>query len=426
MKSNIKIVVIALISVVVIASTVVLFLFVQRSRTVEIASFYSSNQERKSLAGLAEDFKKKNKDFDVKLRFFEKAGLDMNKLLSGSDSPDVVTWYTGYELRNLAGKKLIEPLDSYVAAEELARNFTQGFLRASSANEKLYLLPVTWTWWAVYYNKAVFKNMRLAPPSTWEDFVTCCKTLKAKGITPFSLAGKDGAVAAALFTSIDSSMNGWELHRDFTAGIVPYTDERIKAAVSSLIEFQSIGYFQQNAYSYDLRDAALLMLDGRAGMCLAPSEKMHDIIPAERANEIGYFRLPEPKDRHTYAVLASIEGIVVPAKVFNRKGAASFLSYIAKAESQDLLLRPLKIPAANMNAPVPNAEAKWALTTALSASYAMQAYEKDVPEMLAGKGLEAFTRIMTAPKDLDEVLAGLEAFRIEAYSSSARKANAVK
>lgn len=425
MKSNIKIIAIALISVVVIASAVVLFLFVQRSRTVEIASFFSDVQERKALAGLAEDFKKKNKEFDVKLRFFEKAGFDMNRLLSGPDSPDVVTWYTGYELRELAGQKLIEPLDSYVAAEELARNFPQGFLRASSANEKLYLLPVTWTWWAVYYNKSVFKAARLAPPTTWEDFVACCKTLEANGIAPFSLAGKDSAVAAAWFTSIDSTMNGWELHRDFASGTIPYTDERIKKAFASLTEFQSIGYFQQNAYSYDLRDAALLMLDGRAGMCLAPSIKIREIVPVERFNEIGYFRLPDPKDRHTYAISANIEGFSMNAKAFNRKGAASFVSYMAKAESQDLLLRPLKIPAANLSAPVPNAEAKWALTTALSASYALQAYEKDVPGMLAEKGLEGFTRIMTAPKDLDEILEGLEALRVEVYMS-AREAKAVK
>jgi multiple sugar transport system substrate-binding protein len=389
--------------------------------TIEVASFYSSPEQEKAFKGLILDFRKQNPGYAVKYKPIGRDELErtVGALLSGPGTPDVITWFSGNTLRELANGKLIEPFDTLIPKDSMSRNFSAGFQRAASVGDRLYMLPLTWSWWAVYYNKDIFTKNKLDVPQTWEDFVACCKTLKSNKITPIAFAGKDKEVIAAWFTLVDSIANGWELHGDLVSGKISYTDKRVRAVLQNLVEFTENGFFQANSYSYDLRDASFLMLNKQAGMCLASAPAMRAIIPTEQVNTIGYFRLPDQKSAHTYAILAQIEGFILPAKAFNKNGAAKFLNYMTKAEAQDLFLRPLKTAPANMNAPVPDAQTKWALTTSISASYAMQVYEKDVPKRIADSGLEAFKNIMIAPKDLDALLAGLEKVRIEVYPMSA-------
>ncbi len=54
-----------------------------------------------------------------------------------------------------------------------------------------YALPYSRNYMGVFYNMDIFEENSLEIPETWDDFVKLCDTVKAAGITPVGLFGKD-------------------------------------------------------------------------------------------------------------------------------------------------------------------------------------------------------------------------------------------
>jgi len=63
-----------------------------------------------------------------------------------------------------------------------------------------------------------------------------------------------------------------------------------------------------------------------------------------------------------------------------------------------------------------NAEAAKGLEMVKGASFAMQFYDRDAPEEMAAKGMNAIIDALQNPARLDEILASLEADRVRIYA----------
>ena len=53
-----------------------------------------------------------------------------------------------------------------------------------------------------WYNTQVFEDAGVEPPATYEDLATVASTIKASGVTPYSVAGADGWTLTDLFENI--------------------------------------------------------------------------------------------------------------------------------------------------------------------------------------------------------------------------------
>jgi hypothetical protein len=91
------------------------------------------------------------------------------------------------------------------------------------------------------------------------------------------------------------------------------------------------------------------------------------------------------------------------------------MAFLATKEQQQAFCEPLGRLAANVNVPVPNEEAKRGLAMVQGAAYAAQFYDRDAPEEMAAKGLNAILDIMANPANLDTILADLDKERVRIY-----------
>ena len=72
------------------------------------------------------------------------------------------------------------------------KNYTPTLLKAIAYNGKQYTVPTGVSYYTgVYYNKTMFSKLGLSIPTTWSQFVTLCDKLKAQGISPLGIGGKD-------------------------------------------------------------------------------------------------------------------------------------------------------------------------------------------------------------------------------------------
>jgi hypothetical protein len=92
------------------------------------------------------------------------------------------------------------------------------------------------------------------------------------------------------------------------------------------------------------------------------------------------------------------------------------MAFLATEEAQEMFCKPLGRLAANINVPVPNEDAERGLAMVKGASFAAQFYDRDAPEEMAAKGMNAIIDIMATPDKMDDILAALDKERERIYA----------
>ena len=86
--------------------------------------------------------------------------------------------------------------------EAFMKRFTKSVLDVTEFNGKQYTVPTGVSYYTgAYYNKTMFEQYGLAVPTTWDEFVTVCETLKSNGVAPLGIGGKDGWPAGLLMNA---------------------------------------------------------------------------------------------------------------------------------------------------------------------------------------------------------------------------------
>jgi len=391
--------------------------FANGSNELVINSYMSDQAPKETFQKLVDDFQKKNPDIKVTVNTtaHEQFKTLLPSWLTSKQAPDVVTWFAGYRMQAFAEKGLLEPINDVFPAGSFEAEFPPAFKTASSYNGNIYFMPQSWYWWAVYYNKDVFAKLNLSIPKTADEFMAVCDKLKAAGIAPIAIGAKDTWTAGGWFDYMDSAVNGGEFHVKLTKGEVPYTDPAVKKTFGYIAEMAKRGYFMPNAASYSWQEAANVLFRGEAGMYLM-GQFIKDVAPADVKDKIDFFRFPYFEGRTDYAVDTPTDGFMIPKNAKNKEAAKKFMAYLATAEAQEMFCKPLGRLAANKKVPVPNADAKRGLDMVLGAKTAMQFYDRDAPEEMAAKGMNAIVDIIANPAQLDSILTALDKERVRIYN----------
>jgi multiple sugar transport system substrate-binding protein len=306
-------------------------------------------------------------------------------------------------------------MDEVFPGGSFEAEFPGAFKGPSSFGGKVYFMPQSWYWWAVYYNKSVFASLGLSVPKTADEFMAVAEKLKNAGIAPIAIGAKDTWTAGGWFDYMNSAVNGGDLHVKLTKGEVPYTDAAVRKSFGYIAELARRGYFMPNASSYSWQEAANVMFQGKAGMYLL-GQFIKDVAPAEVKDQIDFFKFPIFEGRSEYSVDTPTDGFMIPKNAKNKPAAKKFMAYLATAQAQEAFCKPLGRLAANKKVPVPNADAQRGLDMVLGAKSAMQFYDRDAPEEMAAKGMNAIVDIIVDPTKLDSILTALDKERIRIYA----------
>lgn len=102
-----------------------------------------------------------------------------------NDKPDLFTWHTGGQLQELVEQGLVAETTDIWTDAEAEGLVPEGLKDQYTFDGQQYCVPLNVVYWAVYYNKQIFEDNGLEPPTTWADLEEIMNTLKANDITPF-------------------------------------------------------------------------------------------------------------------------------------------------------------------------------------------------------------------------------------------------
>lgn len=131
-----------------------------------------------------------NVTIDIQVNENEAFKTKLTTLLQQGDVPDLFQTWGGGGLRQQVEAGLVKDISADIASWKDTIN--PGALGMYQVGGKNYGVPFDLGLVGFWYNTKSFKDAGITtPPTTWAEFLTTVSTLKAKGITPIALAGKD-------------------------------------------------------------------------------------------------------------------------------------------------------------------------------------------------------------------------------------------
>ncbi|MEU8266979.1 extracellular solute-binding protein [Sphaerisporangium sp. NPDC049002] len=114
----------------------------------------------------------------------------LSTVTQSGKTPDIYTTWGGGVLKQQIDAGLVKDLTSEAAT--WIADFTPASLQAYQFDQKTYGIPYDIGMVGFWYNKALFAKAGVTvPPATWTEYLDAVRKLKAAGITPIALAGKE-------------------------------------------------------------------------------------------------------------------------------------------------------------------------------------------------------------------------------------------
>ncbi len=144
-------------------------------------------------------------------------------------------------------------------------------LNAVTYNERLFGLPYGVDVFGVYYNKDIFNAYGLKPPKTLIELQEIIRVLNSRGITPFSISGKEEGSAGDIFYMFMTGVmnNNYSIWAEsMSLGLSSYNNPAVDTVFEMLDIYRGSGGrgfsdidFQGHITRFSNGDAAMIVLD---------------------------------------------------------------------------------------------------------------------------------------------------------------------
>jgi multiple sugar transport system substrate-binding protein len=331
--------------------------------------------------------------------------------LNSGNPPDVLTWYAGSVARDYASKGFLLDVSDLWTGSGACANFSPALKELSTANGKQIFVPTNYYWWGVFYRKSMFQQWGVQVPTTWDEFINVCRTIKSKGVAPITMGtGSTAWVASGWFDYLNLRINGAEFHRDLLAGKHPFDGPEVKAVMDHYK--QLIEFIDPKGRSYSWQDAVTPLASKKAGMYLIGAF-ITSAVPADVVDDLDFFQVPIIDPSVPVAEEAPTDGYFASAKSKNPAGAKDLLSYLASAPAQQQFIQLAK----SSNLPTSTAVDTTTFSPLVQKGIKMlgeakgltQFFNRDSSDELQTTADTALTKFLDKPGDVNAILAEWQA-----------------
>jgi len=156
----------------------------------------------------------------------------------------------------------------------------------------------------VFYNKSIFAEAGVEPPTTWDELLQVSQAIKDAGHIPMLMCGAEPWCASfpgvgLVSQNVLGDDPDWMLKRK--AGEVAFSDPEFVAAMQMLKELNDLGYIDEAALGTDFATANQTFYDGGAAMYMQGSWFI-GYPPDDMGFEMGAFLLPRPDGKQIASI----------------------------------------------------------------------------------------------------------------------------
>ncbi|MPZ80036.1 MAG: extracellular solute-binding protein [Actinophytocola sp.] len=245
-----------------------------------------------------------NKTSDVKAQLVS-TGNDgyrdkLHVAMGTDDAPDVFYNWGGGSIRTYARDDLLVDLTPHLDKDKAWKDsFIPSVLEAGMIDGKYYGIPARGMQPIIlFYNKKVFRDLKLQPPTTWNELLSAVDKIKAAGIIPFALAGGDSWTELVWPEYLVDRVGGPDVFSRIAAGEQgAWRDPAVTKAITMISDLVQRGGFGDSFASvrWDGAGASTLIAQGKAAMHLMGSWEYTNQVqdqPEYAKNDLGFTDFP--------------------------------------------------------------------------------------------------------------------------------------
>lgn len=154
--------------------------------------------------------------------------------------------------------------------------FGSGALEAYTFDGKLYGIPLFADTWVLYYNQKMLEENNIKAPETFDDLLAAAKTLRANGIQPCAMNGKEGWPVMFTYQNLALRESGNQsLTYDACEGKTTFAAE--PALLAAAKDFRTLcdnNFFMDGFASADYGTARSMFVQGKTAMYIMGSWEM--------------------------------------------------------------------------------------------------------------------------------------------------------
>lgn len=261
----------------------------------------------------------------------------LNTRLSAGDAPDVFGVFPGTKFHPQAEAGFLMDL----SGEPWVDNLLEGAKFVSTYDGKVMTLPIDANVIGVIYNKQIFADLGLEPPTTWDGFLQTCDTIKEAGITPISL----GLQSAWVTQLIPYAMAPSAIYRDnlnfdaqMYAGEVTFVGSPWEQMMADYLDLEARGCFNDSALGTDYNLSTDLMANGEAAMLVQGNWAVAALRDKAPDLEWGMFPLPYDNGGDIWVSAATGGTIAGSATTEHPEEVRKYIAFWARPDIAELYL----------------------------------------------------------------------------------------
>jgi|SRR5690625_859422 len=254
----------------------------------------SSRQHNHIVQEIIDEFEDENSNVTIRLEVLSNEQYKEKLSVYGASNelPDVgMTWAGGF-------------LDPYISGNMFAAlddirsdDFIPGTTEAYAVDGVTYGLPIELNITPIYYNKAIFEDVGVEVPETWDEFKGVVQALVDADVTPITLGNRDAWTGSMWYMYLADRIGGPAVLNDAISREGTFEDPAlIEAAreVQALVEMDAFvngfnGLGNDEAKGYFLNEQAAMFLMGTWDL---PEWTTNEDNPQEFRDSIDYFKFP--------------------------------------------------------------------------------------------------------------------------------------
>ena len=230
-------------------------------------------------------------------------------------------------------------------SEESLKNFNPQARRAWTTDDgsTTHCMPVAYVMHGLFYNKKILRDLKLEPPSTWDQFYQLLSHVAAsQSVTPLALGTADmWESTQVVFTGLGPNFwEGEKARQGLMDGTVKFTDPGFLRAWQMMAQLKPYMHPQQNSMSNS--DIQLLFASGNAAVYPSGSWDIDFLrstsFAYKKPIDLGVFKPPvEHEGQACHISVHPDFGIGVNKNSPNQVAALKFIAWLGTADFAQLL-----------------------------------------------------------------------------------------
>ena len=221
---------------------------------------------------------------------------------------------------------------------------------------KIYGVPMRINAKFMVYNKEIFQKYNLSEPTTWEEFLALCETLKSNDVIPVAYGNEFPWASAHYVGDMNAKLvDGLTLKADYLLTAEPdklFTDPGYVEALNRFRTLNEKGYYNEGPNGISHSSARSSFIAGKAAMVYIELEEFVTVSEGMGQDTFGFFQFPSGTGGKGDQKLltGAPDGFMVSSKSTHPAEAIEFLKFLTSPEMGKEYVKRLGIPSAVVGA----------------------------------------------------------------------------